>query len=144
MSAIVSAAHRRRRPSPPPRLPGEAAAATVYDARRRLGENTGGRRWRRLRRTVVLGRCGGRGLIGGGLGFRSEKKPLIKSKLAGKTRSDSFGSDYGESTHPMALPAFSAAPFLVMILKIGYVFLFSGFPLIRCIMKNVNNFPIYM
>nr|GEU77402.1 hypothetical protein [Tanacetum cinerariifolium] len=29
-----------------------------------------------------------------GAGFRSEKRPLIKSKLAGKTRSDSYGSDY--------------------------------------------------
>ncbi|GJS36781.1 zinc finger, CCHC-type containing protein [Tanacetum coccineum] len=29
-----------------------------------------------------------------GAGFRSEKRPLIKSKLTGKTRSDSYGSDY--------------------------------------------------
>ncbi|KAI3736250.1 hypothetical protein L6452_15788 [Arctium lappa] len=44
--------------------------------------------------------------------FRSENKPLIKSKLARKNRSDSYGSDYRESSHPMALPAFSPAPFL--------------------------------
>ncbi|KAL4573023.1 hypothetical protein LXL04_019816 [Taraxacum kok-saghyz] len=45
-------------------------------------------------------------------GFRSEKKPLIKSKLAGKTRSDSYDSDYRKLDHPLAIPAFSPTPFL--------------------------------
>ncbi|PWA74294.1 zinc finger, CCHC-type, Retrotransposon gag domain protein [Artemisia annua] len=46
-----------------------------------------------------------------GAGFRSEKRPLIKSKLARKTRSDSYGSDYWDSTPQMALPVFSPTPF---------------------------------
>ncbi|KAL7587310.1 uncharacterized protein LOC111890624 [Lactuca sativa] len=45
-------------------------------------------------------------------GFRSEKKQLIKSKLAGKSRSDSYGSDYRKLDHGMAIPAFSPTPFL--------------------------------
>ncbi|KAI3745065.1 hypothetical protein L1987_58166 [Smallanthus sonchifolius] len=45
-------------------------------------------------------------------GFRSEKNPLIKSKLAGKIRSDSYDSDYRKSTHSFELPAFSPTPFV--------------------------------
>ncbi|KAJ0434052.1 hypothetical protein Hdeb2414_s0190g00827931 [Helianthus debilis subsp. tardiflorus] len=45
-------------------------------------------------------------------GFRSEKKPLIKSKLVGKIRSDSYESDHRKPNHALALPAFSPTPFV--------------------------------
>ncbi|KAL8228465.1 hypothetical protein R6Q57_016049 [Mikania cordata] len=42
----------------------------------------------------------------------SERKPLIKSKLAGKIRSDSYDSHLGNSGPSFALPAFSPTPFV--------------------------------
>ncbi|KAK1422905.1 hypothetical protein QVD17_18194 [Tagetes erecta] len=46
-------------------------------------------------------------------GGRSEKKPLIKTRSAGKTRSHSYSSgDYRNFTHSIALPAFSPTPFV--------------------------------
>ncbi|XP_071701263.1 uncharacterized protein [Rutidosis leptorrhynchoides] len=47
-------------------------------------------------------------------GLRSDElKRLVRSKVAGKNRSDSYGSDdYRNSAYPMALPAFSPTPFV--------------------------------
>ncbi|KAI3714122.1 hypothetical protein L1987_72712 [Smallanthus sonchifolius] len=43
---------------------------------------------------------------------RSEKKPLNKSKSAGKTRSHSYGGNYRKFSQAMAIPAFSPMPFV--------------------------------
>ncbi|MFS8031282.1 hypothetical protein Hanom_Chr17g01544001 [Helianthus anomalus] len=40
------------------------------------------------------------------------KKPLNKVKSAGKTRSQSYVSNYRKFSHAMAIPAFSPTPFV--------------------------------
>ncbi|KAK1437904.1 hypothetical protein QVD17_03704 [Tagetes erecta] len=43
----------------------------------------------------------------------SDKKPLIKPKSSGKTRSHTYGANYSwKFSHTMAIPAFSPTPFV--------------------------------
>ncbi|KVI04189.1 uncharacterized protein LOC112525704 [Cynara cardunculus var. scolymus] len=94
----------------------ETIAAEVPSHRRRMTQGNSTKHWRPALAAIAedgVAREVRRKRAESTASFRSEKKPLIKSKLAGKTRSGSYGSDYRESSHPMALPAFSPAPFLV-------------------------------
>ncbi|KAI3780783.1 hypothetical protein L2E82_10774 [Cichorium intybus] len=93
----------------------ETIAAEVPNRRRHMRQGNSTKHWRPALTAIAedgvvreLRRQSGQSTAG----FRSEKKPLIKSKLAGKTRSDSYDSDYRKSDHPMAIPAFSPTPFV--------------------------------